>query len=130
MGAVADGYHYSGMYVNGTNTVSDGNVMTINLGGATIKNCEATGIYAAGYGLVNVRSPAACPAYTPENIWSFFLLLISTLGKPSDNPKMTNSVKFFSVSAKSSPSAYLWHSVKHKAPLPAPSHCVRKKTAG
>lgn len=57
----------------------------------------------------------------------FFLLLISTLGKPSDNPKMTNSVKFFSVSAKSSPSAYLWHSVKHKAPLPAPSHCVRKK---
>lgn len=56
MGAVADGYHYSGMYVNGTNTVSDGNVMTINLGGATIKNCEATGIYAAGYAKWNITN--------------------------------------------------------------------------
>lgn len=56
MGAVADGYHYSGMYVNGTNTVSDGNVMTINLDGATIKNCEATGIYAAGYAKWNITN--------------------------------------------------------------------------
>ena len=56
MGAVADGYHYSGMYVNGSNTVSDGNVMTINLGGATIKNCAATGIYAAGYAKWNITN--------------------------------------------------------------------------
>ena len=56
MGAVTGGYHYSGMYVNGSNTVSDGNVMTINLGGATIKNCAATGIYAAGYAKWNITN--------------------------------------------------------------------------
>ena len=56
MGAVTDGFHYSGMYVNGSNTVSDGNVMTINLGGATIKNCEAAGIYAAGYAKWNITN--------------------------------------------------------------------------
>ena len=57
MGAVTDGFHYSGMYVNGRNTVSDGNnVMTINLGGATIKNCAATGIYAAGYAKWNITN--------------------------------------------------------------------------
>lgn len=56
MGAVTGGFHYSGMYVNGSNTVSDGNVMTINLGGATIKNCEATGIYAAGYAKWNITN--------------------------------------------------------------------------
>ena len=56
MGAVTGGCHYSGMYVNGSNTVSDGNVMTINLGGATIKNCAATGIYAAGYAKWNITN--------------------------------------------------------------------------
>lgn len=56
MGAVADGYHYSGMYVNGSNTVSDGNVMTINLDGATIKNCAGAGIYAAGYAKWNIKN--------------------------------------------------------------------------
>lgn len=56
MGAVADGYRYSGMYVNGSNTVSDGNVMTINLDGATIKNCAGAGIYAAGYAKWNITN--------------------------------------------------------------------------
>ena len=49
MSRVEGGKHYCGVYVNGTNKVITGNVMKINLDGATVLGCDATGIYAAGY---------------------------------------------------------------------------------
>ena len=49
MSCVEGGYHYSGLYVNGSNKTTTGNVMKINLDGATIRGCAGTGIYAAGY---------------------------------------------------------------------------------
>ncbi|MBP3510118.1 InlB B-repeat-containing protein [Oscillibacter sp.] len=55
MGAVENGVHSLGVYVNGSNTVTTGNVMQINLSGATIKNCVEA-IYAAGYAKWSVKN--------------------------------------------------------------------------
>ena len=56
MSAVSDGKHYCGIYINGQNKVTTGNVAQFNLDGARLIGMKNQAIYGAGYAKWNLSN--------------------------------------------------------------------------